>query len=182
MTTLQIVEEGTFISNISLFTYISFKSTQARLKAKDKSQQPQLNFFDQRIYACLSYHKTFGRNHWLPKTLEIHFYFILFFLFLFYFYFVQVLIDLTAANHQVPLLIYIKYKVTLPDLDYVITKQHKLVPSVIDAGCFILKSEILNIQDSTCITIFVMWKGLGSCWSLRKASKINKQRKICDDS
>ena len=43
----------------------------------------------------------------------------------------KVPIGLTAANKQAPLLMHLEYKVQLPDHDYVIAKQHKLVPSVI---------------------------------------------------
>ena len=43
----------------------------------------------------------------------------------------KVPIGLTAASKQAPLLIYMEYKVTLPDQDYIITPQHKLIPSVI---------------------------------------------------
>ena len=40
-------------------------------------------------------------------------------------------IGLTAANKQAPLVMHTEYKVKLPDHDFVIAKQHKLVPSVI---------------------------------------------------
>ena len=40
-------------------------------------------------------------------------------------------IGLTAANKQAPLVMHVEYKVKLPDQDFVIVKQHKLVPPVI---------------------------------------------------
>ena len=43
----------------------------------------------------------------------------------------KVPIGLTAANKQAPLIMHVEYKVTLPDHDFVIAPQHKLVASVI---------------------------------------------------
>ena len=43
----------------------------------------------------------------------------------------KVPIGLTAANKQAPLLMHLEYQVTLPDHDYVIAANHKLIPSVI---------------------------------------------------
>ena len=43
----------------------------------------------------------------------------------------KVPIGITAANKQAPLLMHVEYKVTLPDHDFVIAAQHKLIPSVI---------------------------------------------------
>ena len=43
----------------------------------------------------------------------------------------KVLIGITAASKQPLLLMHMEYKVTLPDHDYVIAPQHKLIPSVI---------------------------------------------------
>ena len=45
----------------------------------------------------------------------------------------KVPIGLTAANKQAPLLMHLDYLITLPDHDYVIASQHKLIPSVIGA-------------------------------------------------
>ncbi|CAG4960750.1 unnamed protein product [Parnassius apollo] len=42
----------------------------------------------------------------------------------------RVPIGLTAANKQVPLLMHVEYKVSLPDHDFVIASGHKLIPSV----------------------------------------------------
>lgn len=42
----------------------------------------------------------------------------------------RVPIGLTAANKQAPLMMHLEYKVTLPDHDWVVASQHKLVPSV----------------------------------------------------
>lgn len=42
----------------------------------------------------------------------------------------RVPIGLTAANKQAPLLMHVEYKVTLPDHDWVVAPQHKLIPSV----------------------------------------------------
>ena len=84
----------------------------------------------------------------------------------------QGLINLTATNKQVLLLMYVKYQMILPYHDYVITKQHILVSSVIDAGCFILETEMLNIYDPPCITICLIWKRLESFPNSRKVSKI----------
>ena len=43
----------------------------------------------------------------------------------------KVSIGLATTSNQAPLLIHMKYKVTLPDHNYVITPHHKLTPSVI---------------------------------------------------
>ena len=43
----------------------------------------------------------------------------------------KVPIGITAASKQSPLLMYMEYKVSLPDHDYVVVSQHKLIPSVI---------------------------------------------------
>ena len=43
----------------------------------------------------------------------------------------KVSIGITAASKQAPLLMHIEYKVILPDHDYVVASQHKLIPSVI---------------------------------------------------
>ena len=43
----------------------------------------------------------------------------------------KVPIGITAASKQAPLLMHMEYKVILPDHDYVVASQHKLIPSVI---------------------------------------------------
>ena len=48
----------------------------------------------------------------------------------------RVPIGLTAANKQAPLLMYIEYRVSLPDHDCVIAAKQKLIPSLY-AGCII---------------------------------------------
>lgn len=42
----------------------------------------------------------------------------------------RVVIGLTAANKQAPMLMHVEYKVTLPDHDWVVAQRHKLIPSV----------------------------------------------------
>lgn len=42
----------------------------------------------------------------------------------------RVAIGITAANKQAPILMYVEYKVTLPDHDWVVAAKHKLIPSV----------------------------------------------------
>ena len=42
----------------------------------------------------------------------------------------RVPIGLTAANKQSPLLMHVEYRVSLPDHDWVVATQHKLIPSV----------------------------------------------------
>ena len=42
----------------------------------------------------------------------------------------RVPIGLTAANKQSPLLMHVEYRVSLPDHDWVVTAQHKLIPFV----------------------------------------------------
>ena len=41
----------------------------------------------------------------------------------------KVPIGITTASEQAPLLMHMEYKVILPDHDYVVTSQHKLIPS-----------------------------------------------------
>lgn len=53
----------------------------------------------------------------------------------------RVPIGLTAANKQAPLLMHVEYKVSLPDHDFVIAPQHKLIPSVY-AICEIKPNEM----------------------------------------
>ena len=43
----------------------------------------------------------------------------------------KVLIGITAASKQAPLLMHMEYKVILPDHDFGVVSQHKLIPSVI---------------------------------------------------
>jgi len=50
-------------------------------------------------------------------------------------------IGITAANKQAPLLMHLDYKVTLPDHDWVVAGDHKLIPSVY-AGINIKPAEI----------------------------------------
>ena len=52
----------------------------------------------------------------------------------------HVSIGITAANKQAPLLMSLKYKVQLPDHDFVIARKHKLTPMVIG---------LPEIQDTT---------------------------------
>ena len=56
----------------------------------------------------------------------------------------RVPIGLTAANKQAPLLMHVEYKVSLPDHDFVIASQHKLIPSVY-AICEIKPNEMLSL-------------------------------------
>jgi hypothetical protein len=46
----------------------------------------------------------------------------------------RVPIGLTAANKQAPLLMHIEYEVTLPDHDWMVAAQHKLIPSIYAGG------------------------------------------------
>ena len=57
-------------------------------------------------------------------------------------------IGITAANKQAPLLMSLKYKVSLPDHDFVVATKHKLTPTVI--GEF----HISRYQCGTCKKIF----------------------------
>ena len=59
----------------------------------------------------------------------------------------KVPIGLTAANIQVPLVMHVEYKVKLPDHDFVIVKQHKLVPSVI--GDMQVKAKTFSLDGVT---------------------------------
>lgn len=52
----------------------------------------------------------------------------------------RVPIALTACSKQIPLHMYMEYKVALPDHDYVITPQHKLIPTIY-ALCEIKRNE-----------------------------------------
>lgn len=42
----------------------------------------------------------------------------------------RVPLGITAANHQAPILMHMEYRVSLPDHDWVVAAQHKLIPSV----------------------------------------------------
>lgn len=53
----------------------------------------------------------------------------------------RVPIGITAAKKQAPLLMHLDYKVSLPDHDFVVANQHKLIPSVY-AGCSIKKNAM----------------------------------------
>ncbi|XP_015121481.1 uncharacterized protein LOC107044195 [Diachasma alloeum] len=52
-------------------------------------------------------------------------------------------IRITAAKNQTPLLMYMEYRVTLPDHDWVVAPSHKLIPSVY-AGVQIMGNEVEN--------------------------------------
>ena len=56
-------------------------------------------------------------------------------------------IGLTAANKQAPLLVHADCKVNIPDHDFVIAKQHKLVPSLI--GDMKMKAKIFSSDAFT---------------------------------
>ena len=56
----------------------------------------------------------------------------------------EVPIGLTAANKQAPMLMHMEYKVILPDHDYVIAPQHKLVLSVIGDMKIIKSKDLMN--------------------------------------
>lgn len=58
----------------------------------------------------------------------------------------RVPIGMTAANKQSPLLMHVQYKVSLPDHDFVIANQHRLIPSVY-AGCNI-KTDSMGKPDA----------------------------------
>ena len=54
----------------------------------------------------------------------------------------RVPIGLTAANKQSPLLMHVEYRVSLPDHDWVVAAQHKLIPSVY-AGIVVVIQKLL---------------------------------------
>ena len=58
----------------------------------------------------------------------------------------RVPIGKTAANKQSPMLMHVEYKVSLPDHDWVIAAQHKLIPSVY-AGIAIKKDGLGNPES-----------------------------------
>lgn len=60
----------------------------------------------------------------------------------------RVPIGITAANKQAPLLMHMEYKVTLPDHDWVVASQHKLIPSVY-AGIIIKENGCGNKEFVT---------------------------------
>jgi len=60
-------------------------------------------------------------------------------------------LGLPAANKQMPLLMHVEYKVTLPDHDFVVASRHKLIPSVY-AACHI-KDENVGYSGPTYIAI-----------------------------
>ena len=59
---------------------------------------------------------------------------------------------LTAASKQVPLLMDLEYKVTLPDKDCVIASQHKLIPSVI--GDLSVQKKVKDIPLKVLYSLF----------------------------
>ena len=69
----------------------------------------------------------------------------------------RVLIGVTAANKQSPLLMHVEYRISLPDHDWVVADQHKLIPSVY-AGIGIMpdglgNKEAVSYYGSTYIAI-----------------------------
>ena len=69
----------------------------------------------------------------------------------------RVPIGLTAANKQSPLLMHVEYRVSLPDHDWVVAAQHKLIPSVY-AGIVVQpnglgKPEAISYSGPTYIAI-----------------------------
>jgi hypothetical protein len=63
----------------------------------------------------------------------------------------RVPLGLPAANKQMPLLMHLEYKVTLPDHDFVIASRHKLIPSVY-AAC-VIKDGCVGYSGPTYIAI-----------------------------
>ena len=59
----------------------------------------------------------------------------------------KVLIGLTAANKQSSLIIHLEYKIVLPDHNYVMASQNKLIPSVI--GSMEAKKNHMNVDAVT---------------------------------
>lgn len=53
----------------------------------------------------------------------------------------RVPIGLTAANKQAPLLMHVQYRVSLPDHDWMIATEHKLIPSAF-ARCIIKGNDM----------------------------------------
>lgn len=69
----------------------------------------------------------------------------------------RVPIGLTAANEQAPMLMHVQYKISLPDHDWVIANEHKLIPSVY-AGLTIQnnyfgKSDAVGYSGPTYVSI-----------------------------
>lgn len=58
-------------------------------------------------------------------------------------------IGLTAAKKQAPLLMHVEYKVSLPDHDFVIATQHKLISSVY-AICHMKPNEMGRPEAVMC--------------------------------
>ena len=56
----------------------------------------------------------------------------------------KVLIGLTAANKQTPMLMHMEYQVMLPDHDFVVAPKHKLIPSVIGDVKLVKSKDLTN--------------------------------------
>ena len=56
----------------------------------------------------------------------------------------KVLVGLTAANKQTPMLMHMKYQVTLPDHGFVVAPKHKLIPSVIGDMKVVKSKDLTN--------------------------------------
>ena len=55
----------------------------------------------------------------------------------------RVSIGVTVANKQSPLLMHVEYRISLPDHDWVVADQHKLIPSIY-AGIRIMPDGLGN--------------------------------------
>ena len=64
----------------------------------------------------------------------------------------KVLLGLTISKKQVAILMHLEYKVALPDHDFVVDKQHKLIPSV-TATCLKKYGRKAGYSDPTLISI-----------------------------
>lgn len=62
----------------------------------------------------------------------------------------RVPIGTTAANKQLPLLMHVEYRVSLPDHDWVVASKHKLIPSVY-AAC-IIKADTIGSPEAVTYT------------------------------
>ena len=97
----------------------------------------------------------------------------------------KVLIGITAAKKQTPLIMHMDYQVTLPDHEFVAGSKHKLIPSVI-GGTEVVKSKYLtNDAASYSVPTYIAIRsaehsGSSAFQHLRHMNKVRSLPKFTD--
>ena len=67
----------------------------------------------------------------------------------------KVLIGITAAKKQTPMIMHMDYQVTLPDHDFVAGSKHKLIPMAIDDTEVVKRKDLTNDAASYSVPTYI---------------------------